>query len=360
LLGLACGEGAEVFACAVLGGLEGMVESLGRAFPVRSLHLSIFTQYCIQPSLAYKHTYNMETINVLVSSFAGLSLPRTLSLPVPVDTSIATFTSLLSSHLPPNANNLLLSTTSGRIDTSSTSPLSNLLSTKDENTTLLSLHLSARLLGGKGGFGSQLRAAGGRMSSRKNRNRNPDEINGSNRNLDGRRIRTITEAKNLAEYLALKPEMDKQEREEKRRRWEAVVDAAERREEELKRGKKNVRLDGEWVEAKEEAEQKTRDAVMAAMKAGLIEGDKPVLMRTGSESSTAEAEGSDAQPEATSSSSASSDNDDNHISKPTPAATRTLFGWDEEDDEFMSDENDEDEEEESAPANYEGKGKGKA
>ena len=198
------------------------------------------------------------------------------------------------------------------------------------------------------------------MSSRKNRNRNPDQINGSNRNLDGRRLRTITEAKNLAEYLALKPEMDKKEREERRKRWEAVVEAAERKEEELKKGNKNARLDGEWVEAKEEAEQKTRDAVMAAMKAGLIEADAPMLERTGSESSAAEAEGSDAQPEA--SSSASSDNDDVQATTSVPAATRTFFGWDDEDDEFMSDDEEEEEasaELEAAPI-YEGKGKGKA
>lgn len=295
----------------------------------------------------------MDTINVLISSFAGLSLPRTLSLPVPADTSIAAFTSLLSTHLPPYADSLLLSTTTRRIDTTSTSSLSSLLSDND-SPTFLPLHLSARLLGGKGGFGSQLRAAGGRMSSRKNRNRNPDQINGSNRNLDGRRLRTITEAKNLAEYLALKPEMDKKEKEERRKRWEAVVEAAERKEEELRKGDRNARLDGEWVEAKEEVEQKTRDAVLAAMKAGLIEGDKPLLERTGSESSAAEGEGSDAQPEA--SSSASSDNDDVKVTKPAAATTRAFYGWDDEDDEFMSS----DEEGEDVPAEYEGKGKAKA
>ncbi|KAG9662195.1 hypothetical protein KCU95_g19259, partial [Aureobasidium melanogenum] len=302
----------------------------------------------------------MDTINVLVSSFAGLSLPRTLSLPVPADTSIANFTSLLSTHLPPHVDNLLLSTTTRRIDTSSTSSLSSLLSDND-SPTFLPLHLSARLLGGKGGFGSQLRAAGGRMSSRKNRNRNPEQLNGSNRNLDGRRLRTITEAKNLAEYLALKPEMDKKEKEERRKRWEAVVEAAERKEEELKKGNRNARLDGEWVEAKEEAEQKTRDAVLAAMKAGLIEADAPVLEMTGSESSAAEDEGSDAQPEA--SSSASSDNDEVKVTKPAAAPTRAFYGWDDEDDEFMSSD-DEDEsvptELEAAPAEYEGKGKAKA
>ena len=54
---------------------------------------------------------------------------------------------------------------------------------------LLSLRLNARVRGGKGGFGSQLRAAGGRMSSQKTSN------NDSCRDLNGRRLSTIKEAK---------------------------------------------------------------------------------------------------------------------------------------------------------------------
>jgi hypothetical protein len=49
--------------------------------------------------------------------------------------------------------------------------------------------LSPRLLGGKGGFGSQLRAAGGRMSSQRTGN------NDSCRDLNGRRLSTVKEAK---------------------------------------------------------------------------------------------------------------------------------------------------------------------
>lgn len=54
---------------------------------------------------------------------------------------------------------------------------------------LITLRLSPRLCGGKGGFGSQLRAAGGRMSSQKTSN------NDSCRDLNGRRLSTIKEAK---------------------------------------------------------------------------------------------------------------------------------------------------------------------
>ncbi|KAF8896528.1 telomere stability and silencing-domain-containing protein [Infundibulicybe gibba] len=64
----------------------------------------------------------------------------------------------------------------------------------------VSLRLAPCLLGGKGGFGSQLRAAGGRMSSQKTSN------NDSCRDLTGRRLSTIKEAKKLAEYLEAEPE----------------------------------------------------------------------------------------------------------------------------------------------------------
>jgi len=194
------------------------------------------------------------------------------------------------------------------------------------------------------------------MSSRKNRNQQRD-VNGSNRNLDGRRLRTITEAKNLAEYLAVKPEMEKKEREERRKRWEAVVEAAERKEEEILKGKGNARLDGQWVDAKEEAEAKTREAVLKAMRASVVN----VEGRTGSESSaSAEDEDDDSDAEEGSSGSASSEEEKTSKAE----VKRTFFGWDEE-DEFMSDDNEEDAKVEEEPAppvkpTYKGKGKGRA
>lgn len=99
------------------------------------------------------------------------------------------------------------------------------------------------------------------------RKRNQGENNSSDRNLDGRRLRTVNEAKALAEYLALKPEMEKKEKEARRRRWEQVVDIAERREDEIRNGAKG-KVDGKWVEDKEEAGEWTREAVLAVMKSG--------------------------------------------------------------------------------------------
>lgn len=184
------------------------------------------------------------------------------------------------------------------------------------------------------------------MSSRKKRSQG--ENNGSSRNLDGRRLRTVTEAKALAEYLAVKPDMDKKEKEEKMKRWEAIVDAADRKEDEIRAGK-TARLDGRWVEDKEEAEQKTRDAVIAAYKAGEI---KNALADKESDSSGVGSEGSEG--------SESEGMEDIKATSPKAAEkpqARSYFGWD-EDDEFMS-ESDE-EEDDTITEGVDSKGKGKA
>ena len=159
------------------------------------------------------------------------------------------------------------------------------------------------------------------MSSRKKRRQGEEQ--GSSRNLDGRRLRTVTEAKALAEYLAMKPDMDKKEKEERRRRWEQVVELAERKEDEARRGGK-ARLDGRWVEAKEDAAEKTREAVIASLKSGDIqtlipqhESDQSSLISGNSSDSE-----SDIAPESS--------------TEATKAPNRkpcVFFGWDEDDEE---------------------------
>jgi hypothetical protein len=165
------------------------------------------------------------------------------------------------------------------------------------------------------------------MSSRKKKQ---GDVNGSSRNLDGRRLRTVTEAKVLAEYLAIKPEMEQREKEERRKKWEDIVASTERKQEELQNSRGTARLDGKWVEDKEEAENKTREAIEKMLMA----------QRDSSE------EEDEVQPTASSS---------------KPVQQRAMFGWDDEDDEFMSDSEEEDEvSEEDVKPEMEGKGKGKA
>src|ERR1700748_1715654 len=157
------------------------------------------------------------SVNILVSTFPGLQLPRTISLQVPPTSTVAQSISCIEDRLPQGIlSHLIITTTSNRqLSPSSYASITSLLSSPSDN--LLNLRLSTPLCGGKGGFGSQLRAAGGRMSSRKKKNQG--DAHASSRNLDGRRLRTIKEAKALAEYLAVKPEMDKTEKEERLKRW---------------------------------------------------------------------------------------------------------------------------------------------
>jgi len=209
-----------------------------------------------------------NNLNVLVSTFPGLGLAKTLTLRIPSTATISDSVSQIEQRLPSGAQSrLIITTTSNKqLLSHSQEPVTSLLASPSDD--FLTLRLSAPLCGGKGGFGSQLRAAGGRMSSRKKKAQG--ENNGSSRNLDGRRLRTITEAKALAEYLALKPDMDKKEREERMKKWEQIIEIAEKKQEELKSGSK-ARLDGQWMEAKEEASEKTREAVIAALSAGEIQ-----------------------------------------------------------------------------------------
>lgn len=215
-------------------------------------------------------------VNVLLDTFPGLSLPATVCLPLPASSTtedlLDTVAELLPNDLPQRSRLILTSTSRQAIYPSSTLTVghlsASLANSEDGREFLLSLRLYAPLVGGKGGFGSQLRAAGGRMSSHKKR-QNAELATGSARNLDGRRLRTITEAKNLATYLATKPDMEKKEKEERRKRWEQVIELAEQREADMRAGKgqdgRRKGLSDEWVDTKEEVGENVRNAVKLAM-----------------------------------------------------------------------------------------------
>ena len=138
---------------------------------------------------------------VLVSSFPPFP---TLALSVPEDSTLENLHAVLLARypfLPPTADLRLCpvsvspssSSSSSSSDETTPTTLASILGPWDignENgNTLVSLRLVPRMRGGKGGFGSQLRAAGGRMSSQKTNN------NDSCRDLSGRRLSTIKEAK---------------------------------------------------------------------------------------------------------------------------------------------------------------------
>lgn len=267
-------------------------------------------------------------LNVLVSTFGGLGLPLTIVLPAQPSTTVIAFRHHLSERLPDTDSRLILTTVSNKqLPNESDKPLSSYLSTETDD--FLSLRLGIPLCGGKGGFGSQLRAAGGRMSSRKKKTQ---DDNGSSRNLDGRRLRTVNEAKALAEYLAIKPDMDKKEKEKRRARWEEIVQQTEAKEAEIKNGGKNM-IDGQWAEDKEESSERTRDAVLAAIKAGNYTDN---LSSSHGSSSAAQGENaSDSDADASTSSKESPPPVQSAPGGKGKGTARAFFGFD-EDEEFMS------------------------
>lgn len=119
--------------------------------------------------------------NLLITSYSPFP---TISLLLPSSTSLNTLTSILEPLFP---TSIYLSSSSRVLSLSSTLASSHRQDSHSRN--VLSISVNPRMRGGKGGFASQLRAQGGRMSSNKATN------NDSCRDLNGRRLSTIKEAK---------------------------------------------------------------------------------------------------------------------------------------------------------------------
>jgi hypothetical protein len=289
-----------------------------------------------------------QIINVFLSEYPGVKLPSNLR--VPSSSTIGDVCNDIMGRFPPGLDGKVqILAGKKQLQPHSEAPFTSLLDSPDD--ALISLHFWVPFCGGKGGFGSQLRAAGGKMSSRKRRQQG--EQNGSSRNLDGRRLRTVTEAKALAEYLAIKPEMDKREKEERRKRWQAIVDMAEKKTEEMKDGSK-TRLDSKYFETLEETTEKTRMAVLSALEQGQIKS----FLGTEASNKAESDESAEASEE-------ESDTDEIPAAGPSDAKqtasapqAKKFFGWDDED---MSEDDEEEEKQKGETASRSvGNGKGKA
>jgi len=194
--------------------------------------------------------------SVLVSTFVPFS---TLCFSVSSDTAFDDLYDILAERYPelPNPHDLLLRPTSNFVP-STTTPLSSF--PQGGGLHEISLQLLPRLLGGKGGFGSQLRAAGGRMSSQKTSN------NDSCRDLTGRRLSTIKEAKKLAEYIESEPARKKAEAEAKKAKLEALEKKLGiSKDEEPGQNKKRRLDDDEYIEQSKEIVENVKSAVSAAL-----------------------------------------------------------------------------------------------
>lgn len=109
-----------------------------------------------------------------------------------------------------------------RITTMGGIPLTDQDALFNHGNTLAMFDLSLRLRGGKGGFGSMLRAQGGRMNAQKTTNFE------ACRDLQGRRIRKVNEAKRLQEELNLIPKRERERRERLAKKIEEALKEPEK------------------------------------------------------------------------------------------------------------------------------------
>ncbi|KAG8735433.1 hypothetical protein FRC10_010607 [Ceratobasidium sp. 414] len=207
----------------------------------------------------------MHHTTLLVDTVAPFS---TLALQVPSSTPLSSLGSLIASGFPALPYHALSLASPCGTDLTSEAPLSSLANGGE----LVTLRLMPGMLGGKGGFGSQLRAAGGRMSSQKASN------NDSCRDLNGRRLSTVKEAKKMAAYLEGEPERKKAAAEEKRAKLEALekqlgiseAGPSQEGESSARAGQKHRFDDTEYLEQSREI----TDGVKSAVAAGLLKKRK--------------------------------------------------------------------------------------
>ncbi|SGY85004.1 BQ5605_C009g05733 [Microbotryum silenes-dioicae] len=158
-------------------------------------------------------------LSVLISTYTPF--PSTLSLTLPESTTISSLQTLLTPYCPLRQQSLSSHSVLVLKPTTTLSSLTSISNTNNDTSPLF-LRLSVRLPGGKGGFASQLRAQGGRMSSNKATN------NDSCRDLNGRRLSTIKEATKLAEYIQAAPDRLAQQKKEAQAKLDALNAEIER------------------------------------------------------------------------------------------------------------------------------------
>lgn len=121
-------------------------------------------------------------------------------------------------------------------------------------------NVKLRLLGGKGGFGSQLRAQGNKMSSKK-RAGNYESC----RSLNGQRLRVQKQTKMVEEYLAREPERLSKREKEIREKMQRHLEAP---------GKKVMFYDPNYLKISKKLVDETEDAVRNGLKAKInLESD---------------------------------------------------------------------------------------
>lgn len=169
------------------------VQRRRRYAPARVLRVKSARRWRAPLALPPRHTLRaMEAVQAVVPVLVSLyhPHPRTLSLALPASTPVAALSSHLAAYCPPAQQSLAYANGKPlpRTGTHTASTVACLDGASKHRGGFVALRLAVRLPGGKGGFASQLRAQGGRMSS--NKAQNTDSCRG----LDGRRLSTMKEA----------------------------------------------------------------------------------------------------------------------------------------------------------------------
>jgi hypothetical protein len=192
------------------------------------------------------------SVTVFVSTFPGLS---PLRLTKSSDTKISDLISEIHYNLPQNVvKSSYLSLKSGK--SLSTSQTLNELVLDD--SSFVELRLNACLCGGKGGFGSMLKAQGTKMSRKKNKN--TKEYTDSLRTVDGVRMKTIRQAKELHDHLEATPSREKESVEKKKAKLKAIIAGASQT------SKSTKFRDEEFLEQSEQLLTEVRGAVKLSAK----------------------------------------------------------------------------------------------
>ncbi|KAL9898875.1 splicing regulator SDE2 [Glossina fuscipes fuscipes] len=124
---------------------------------------------------------------------------------------------------------------------------------KDHVGYELPVYCRPRLVGGKGGFGSMLRAIGAQIEKTTNRE--------ACRDLSGRRLRDINEEKRLKTWLEKQSEREREAEEKKKRKIQKLLAVP-----------KHEFKDEEYEEARSKLTEKVNDAVEEGFKRSLASG----------------------------------------------------------------------------------------
>ncbi|KAK4056365.1 hypothetical protein OIO90_002508 [Microbotryomycetes sp. JL221] len=198
--------------------------------------------------------------SILVSTFTPFP---SISLALPSTTPVSALSYILSPLCPVDQQSLSVASTNKHVDACNSNTIASLChdgADSDRQQRLagaLVLRLTVKLPGGKGGFASQLRAQGGRMSSNKATN------NDSCRDLNGRRLSTIKEAQKLAEYIQSAPQREQAQKAQAQAKLDALNEEIKKLSGES--SQKRRLDDNDYIEQSREIVEGVKDAVKLAM-----------------------------------------------------------------------------------------------